>query len=111
MGWPVEQYAGITNETPFCGRKVKAYQQRDRTIGELISRTAGLFPEYPALKEGGKSFSYRELHDEVNRVAASLYYRWGVQKGDRIGIITDNCPEYCIVLLAAVKNTVTAFRP
>lgn len=103
MGWPTEKYAGIATETHFDDREIKVYQSRARTIGELFTRTVEHYPGFLALKEGEKVYSYQQLSNEVNRLASSLYYRWGIKKGDRIGIITDNCPEYCITLLAAAK--------
>lgn len=103
MGWPAEKYDGIAVETHFDGRRVKSYQGRAGTIGELFAETVERFPGCEALKEGERSFTYKELDDAVRRVAAALHFRWGVAKGDRVGIITDNCPEYCITLLAAAK--------
>jgi propionyl-CoA synthetase len=49
-----------------------------------------------------KVYSYRELHAEVNRMAAILQ-RLGVRKGDRVLIYMPMIPEACFAMLACVR--------
>src|SRR6266542_1025882 len=50
----------------------------------------------------GKTLSYRELVKEVDqfsRVLVSL----GIQRGDRVGLILPNCPQYVIAYYATLR--------
>jgi propionyl-CoA synthetase len=49
-----------------------------------------------------KSFSYRELHSEVQRVAAMMQ-SLGVKKGDRVIIYMPMIPEACFAILACAR--------
>jgi len=49
-----------------------------------------------------RTFTYRELYQEVNRVAAALRAA-GFQKGDAIGLYMPMIPELAIAFLAIVK--------
>lgn len=48
------------------------------------------------------TFTYAELLDEVNRVAAALR-ALGVEKGDRITLSMPTCPEAVMLMLACVR--------
>jgi propionyl-CoA synthetase len=49
-----------------------------------------------------QSFSYRELHAEVNRVAAMMQ-SLGVKRGDRVVIYMPMIPEACFAILACAR--------
>jgi len=49
-----------------------------------------------------KSFSYRELHSEVQRVAAMMQ-SLGVKQGDRVIIYMPMIPEACFAILACAR--------
>jgi propionyl-CoA synthetase len=49
-----------------------------------------------------RSFTYRELHAQVNRVAAMLL-ALGVRKGDRVIIYMPMIPESCFAILACAR--------
>ncbi|MEX2239833.1 MAG: propionate--CoA ligase [Burkholderiales bacterium] len=49
-----------------------------------------------------KHFTYRELHTEVNRVAAMMQ-SLGVRKGDRVIIYMPMIPEACFAILACAR--------
>lgn len=50
----------------------------------------------------GKSITYGDLADIVDRVATVLH-RWGIRPGDRVAFLGENCPEFLEVLFAAVR--------
>ncbi len=54
-----------------------------------------------ALVIGGK-LSYRKLDELVNRFATALY-QIGVRKGDRIGLMLPNSPQFVITFFAAMR--------
>ena len=49
-----------------------------------------------------RSFSYEELHQEVNRVAAMMQ-SLGVKRGDRVIIYMPMVPEACFAILACAR--------
>jgi len=49
-----------------------------------------------------KSYSYRELHREVNRVAAMMQ-SLGVKRGDRVIVYMPMIPESCFAILACAR--------
>ena len=51
----------------------------------------------------GKSWSYAELEAEIGRVAALLQHELGVEKGDRVGILSFNRPEFLTLLFACAR--------
>jgi long-chain acyl-CoA synthetase len=67
----------------------------------LVDAAAG-FPNSVALAFFGKHVSYRELSGEVDRFSAVLA-GLGVKKGDRVGLLLPNCPQYVIAWYAAVR--------
>jgi len=52
--------------------------------------------------DGEKHFTYRELHTEVNRVAAMMQ-SLGVKQGDRVIIYMPMIPEACFAILACAR--------
>ena len=70
------------------------------------------FAELPALICGstGKTYTYRTLRDAVHTVAAGLSAK-GIRKGDVIGLVCPNIPDFAVVfyaasLIGAVPSTV-----
>lgn len=74
------------------------------TVGSLIDRIAAAHPERSALVVRAQNvrMSYRELHAEVERVAAGLL-ALGLQRGDRVGIWAPNRAEWVVLQFATPK--------
>lgn len=51
------------------------------------------FPERPAIMQGDKIWSYKDLHDRATRIADGLL-NFGIQPGDRVGLILPNVPGF-----------------
>jgi long-chain acyl-CoA synthetase len=62
------------------------------TLPEILARTAARHPGAPAIRFMNRTTSYRELHMQVTRFAASLV-ELGLQKGDRVAILLPNLPQ------------------
>ena len=57
-----------------------------RHLSKLLADAASRRPDHRAVEdEHGRSLSYAELDFQADRIAARLS-RWGVDRGDRIGI-------------------------
>jgi fatty-acyl-CoA synthase len=76
----------------------------EETIGENLRRTTERHAGREALvvRHQGYRATYRELWDEIGRVARSLIAN-GVQKGDRVGIWAPNRYEWVLVQFATAR--------
>lgn len=53
-------------------------------------------PDRPALVFEGRRWSYRQLWDEARAFAAAIHRDYGVQKGDRVAVLTGNVAEFAV---------------
>lgn len=76
----------------------------DETIGTNFERTALTYPNAEALVDvsGGRRWTYTELNAEIDCLARALM-AIGIQRGDRVGIWSPNCPEWVILQYATAK--------
>ncbi|MGB4234516.1 MAG: AMP-binding protein [Methanoregulaceae archaeon] len=74
------------------------------TIGEMLNSIAARFPGTEAVVSvhQGIRWTWRELLEEVNRIARGLM-ALGVGKGDRVGIWAMNYAEWIVVQFATAK--------
>src|SRR6476660_299065 len=87
-------YASGLGEVPLIGR----------TIGDDLARTVERLPGHEALIDvpTGQRWTYSELNESVDRIASALL-RDGIEKGERVGIWSPNCPEWVLVQYATAK--------
>jgi long-chain acyl-CoA synthetase len=71
-------------------------------IADNVDRAARHFPDRPAIIFEGRQISYRQLRDQVDRVARGLLDQ-GVVVGDRVALFLPNIPEFFVAYLAAQK--------
>lgn len=72
------------------------------TLLDIVEASARDYPDAPALQFFGRTTSYRELVEAVDRVAAGLRER-GVGKGDTVAIVLPNCPQHIIAFYAILR--------
>lgn len=71
-------------------------------IGRIVAKRAILTPNKTALIYEDNPITYKELNDNVNRIAHCLQ-DMGLKRGDRIAVMLLNCPEFLEVYFAAAK--------
>jgi long-chain acyl-CoA synthetase len=71
-------------------------------VFSLLQESAAEFPDSVALAFLGKHVTFRELLEHVERFSAVLA-GLGVEKGDRVGLLLPNCPQYVIAWYATVR--------
>jgi long-subunit acyl-CoA synthetase (AMP-forming) len=83
---------------------------RAKTLCEAFLRTASERPDAIALRtpRDGVTITWREYRDRVERIAAGLA-ALGVQRGDTVGIMLLNRPEFHLVDTAALHLGATPF--
>ncbi|MGK7927269.1 MAG: AMP-binding protein, partial [Spirulina sp.] len=71
-------------------------------IAQNVERGAKFVPNKSALLFEGKTFTYRELNELVNRAANSLQ-ALDVKRGDRVALFLPNIPEFVFAYLSIQK--------
>ena len=74
----------------------------DLSVFGMLEASAREHPDAPALAWFGRKVSYKELLTEVERCSAALA-GIGIGKGDRVGLVMPNCPQYVIAFYATAR--------
>ncbi len=74
----------------------------DTSLWFNVVVNARRYPHKAALVFMGRETSYRQLHDEAERLAAQLAV-WGVRKGDRVLLDMQNCSQWVIAHFAILR--------
>ncbi|MEV5776746.1 acyl-CoA synthetase [Streptomyces antimycoticus] len=77
-------------------------QARQHTLGDLLHRTARRYPDKLAVVAGERRATYAEFDEAVNRCADSLANR-GLEKGDRLALISHNTFEFAVLAFATAR--------
>ena len=72
------------------------------TFGQLPGEAARRFGEREALAFGERRYSFRQVSDEVDRLARGLLHL-GIQPGEHVSLWLNNCPEWMFAMLALAK--------
>jgi fatty-acyl-CoA synthase len=91
----------------FSHRAEKRSRKEPAVIGgDILGERARLTPDKVALIQApeGKRFTYRELDARAILLAAYLTGHYGLNRGDRLGILSENRPEYVDAFFAAGKT-------
>ncbi|HEX3645968.1 MAG TPA: AMP-binding protein, partial [Vicinamibacterales bacterium] len=74
----------------------------DRTLIDYVTEVARGRPNSPALLFKGATVSYGEL-DRLSDACASAFAALGIARGDRVGLLLPNCPQFFIAQFGAWK--------
>ena len=69
---------------------------------EFIYIATAICPDRPFIVFEGKQWSFVQFNERVNRLA-NAFRELGLQKGDRVGMLQVNCPQYVEAYFAAAK--------
>ena len=73
------------------------------TLGHYLDVAAARFPDKPAVLYCGAVLTYSALKGKVDAMAAWLQQRLGVQHGDRVLLMSQNCPQFVIAYYAILR--------
>ena len=84
----------------------------EKPVTEYMRDWAEMSPDRIALRFYGRDMSYGELNEEVDRFANGLI-NLGLEKGDRVGLFMQNCPQFVIGYMGTLRagGVVVAFNP
>ncbi|HYB20792.1 MAG TPA: AMP-binding protein [Thermodesulfobacteriota bacterium] len=75
---------------------------KGQTFGQMLQETVERYPDNLAIIFQDKSYTYREFGGAVDSFAQALI-NLGLARGDKIGLLLPDWPEYSIVLYACAK--------
>lgn len=73
------------------------------SLYHYLRETADQYPEQTALIYNHEHVTYREMISNIDRLAAA-YTAMGLKKGDRIALLTPNCPAYVYSYYGAMRQ-------
>jgi acyl-CoA synthetase (AMP-forming)/AMP-acid ligase II len=71
-------------------------------IGNLLAQNARKFPELLAIECEGRSYTYRQVNEQVNKLANGLLQQ-GINKGDKLALMMKNSDHFVFTFFAAAK--------
>jgi carnitine-CoA ligase len=72
------------------------------SLAQLLAARAREVPGRDLLRMPGRTLTYGEFDAEVNRLANGLRAA-GVKRGEMVGVMLPNCPEFALLWLALVR--------
>jgi len=73
-----------------------------RSLIDILRVAASDVPDRPATAFLGAQLTYAQIKERSDRFATALA-RSGIVKGDRVGIMLPNCPQYLIAVFAILR--------
>jgi len=72
-------------------------------LASFLASQARAFPDKSAVVCGETSVTFRQLHDESDRIATAMR-RQGIMTGDRVAMCLPNCCEFVTIFFAIIKS-------
>jgi long-chain acyl-CoA synthetase len=85
-----------------AGRPIKNWKNRERSLREKIAN-AGLRGDATCMVQGARRIRYRDFARLTFGAAHRLAGAHGLRKGDRLAVLSYNCPDWLIALFGAVS--------
>ncbi len=77
----------------YASWKMQEYAQEDRVLPKIIEDKARQYPDHVVFQFRDDPLTFAELNTGINR-AANGFQSLGVQKGDKVAIMLNNCVEF-----------------
>ena len=76
-----------------------------RIAFDWLERHNMYWPEKEAIVDlhSGRKFTYGQFNERANKLANAMREKWGINKGDRIAILSKNSPEFLELFFATAK--------
>jgi long-chain acyl-CoA synthetase len=88
---------------PVLGRDMQVYKQRMRSLREVLQAAAGRGDE-TFIAHGERNYSFGGFVETANGVARALNADYGISRGDRVAVLSQNNPEWCLAFWATVAQ-------
>jgi len=91
------------SEKIIDGTPIKVFDDRPRSLGEVLSTTAARYPDNEAIVYLNERLTYRVFAQRVDTVSAALQDLCNIRKGDRVALLFTNTLEFCICFFAVTR--------
>lgn len=81
---------------------VRRCQRKNVAVSDLFNHYVAKHPQKPCLIYEGREWTYRDVNDFSNRIA-NLFQQYGYKKGDVVGLLMENRPEFVATWLGLSK--------
>ncbi len=85
------------------GRLERVYADRPRNLSALFERAVSLYGEREALVDGSFRMTFSQLESRIASAASALYYRYGINSGDRVALMLRNGYEFVASVFAVAR--------
>ncbi|XP_037825992.1 long-chain fatty acid transport protein 4-like [Lucilia sericata] len=72
---------------------IKKYEKKNFTIADIFQINVANFPDKVAIVSETQSWTFRQLNEFSNRIA-NVFHGHGYKKGDVVGLLLENRPEF-----------------
>src|SRR6267154_5412457 len=72
-------------------------------LSDLIARNAAFAPDKPAIRFAGTTLTYAAFAARIAAAARGLKSELGIDRGDRVAILSLNHPDYLVLLYACAR--------
>jgi acyl-CoA synthetase (AMP-forming)/AMP-acid ligase II len=85
------------------GTPLPVFENRHRSLRQMLETACEAQGPLGYITMDGVTLTRAGLLPQVASVAAALRDRYGIGKGDRVGILAANCPEYAVLFWAVTS--------
>ena len=78
------------------GRPTEVYKERMRSLRDVAAAGRKRGDEQIHLVYGERRIGFAPFVRDANSVSNALAERFGVGPGDRVAVLAQNCPEWCL---------------
>ncbi|MBL8689360.1 MAG: acyl--CoA ligase [Rhodospirillaceae bacterium] len=101
-GWAKQPTSAIRSEGWFGDRVVRTFVDRAPNYDAMIRRSVERFPDREALVFEDQRYTYRQLDQALDAVAANLVAR-GIKQGDRVGLYCGNHAAFFLASFGVLR--------
>jgi long-chain acyl-CoA synthetase len=91
----------VTTED-VLGRPMQVYKERMRSLREIPQAAVLRGDEAPFIVHGDRTYGFRTFVETANGVSRALADQFGIGPGDRVAVLSQNNPEWCLAFWATV---------
>jgi long-chain acyl-CoA synthetase len=86
------------------GRTIQVYKERMQSLRQIPEVAIMRGDEQTFIVYGDRTYGFKTFVETSNGVAHALRDRYGLRHGDRVAVLSQNNPEWCMAFWATVMN-------
>jgi long-chain acyl-CoA synthetase len=93
----------VTTED-VLGRPMQVYKERMGSLREITQAAVLRGDEQPFIVYGDRAYGFQTFIETANSVGRALTEQYGIGHGDRVSVLSQNNPEWCLTFWATVST-------